>query len=42
MDMGKTYHYVQLGPYASETDAQKVGREVRAETGATTYVMIEP
>jgi cell division protein FtsN len=39
---GRTIHYVQLGPYQSEEDAQKIGREVKAETGFTTYVMIEP
>jgi type II secretory pathway component GspD/PulD (secretin) len=39
---GQTLHYVQLGPYKSEADAQRVGREVKAGTGLNTYIMIEP
>ena len=35
-------HFVQLGPYATEDDAARVAREVGAETGATTRVVVQP
>jgi general secretion pathway protein D len=35
-------HYVQLGPYLSEDRAQHVAREVRAQTGMSPQVVVEP
>ena len=38
----ETVHTVQLGPYASEVRAQQVAREVRAATGRSAQVIVEP
>ncbi len=35
-------HFVQLGPYFSSEVAQRVAREVRAETDRGTIVIVEP
>jgi cell division septation protein DedD len=39
---GQTMHFVQLGPYGNQDDAERVGREIRAETGLNTLIMLEP
>ena len=39
---GELYHFVQLGPYATETRAQQVAREVGVSTGLATTVLLEP
>jgi general secretion pathway protein D len=39
---GQTMHFVQLGPYGTQDDAERVGREIRAETGLNTLIMLEP
>jgi len=41
-ESGQTVHLVQLGPYTNEERGQQVAREVRAETGLQTYVIVEP
>jgi hypothetical protein len=41
-ESGQTMHFVQLGPYGSQDDAERVGREIRAETGLNTIIMVEP
>lgn len=37
-----TVHLVQLGPYRSEEAAQRVAREIRAETELSAVVIVEP
>jgi general secretion pathway protein D len=39
---GQTMHFVQLGPYETQDDAERVGREIRADTGLNTLIMVEP
>ena len=39
---GQTLHLVQLGPYVTEERAQQVAREVRADSGRTAMVIVEP
>ena len=41
-EAGETVHFVQLGPYLTEERGQQVAREVRAETGLKTIVIVEP
>ena len=36
------FHFVQLGPYSSEDDAQRIVREVRATTGFEAVVILRP
>ena len=38
---GQVLHFVQLGPYGTEEDAQRVSREVGAQTGLRPLVLIE-
>ncbi|MBW2280279.1 MAG: SPOR domain-containing protein [Deltaproteobacteria bacterium] len=38
----ETLHMVQLGPYFSSEVAQRVAREVRAETDRRAIVIVEP
>jgi cell division septation protein DedD len=42
VEQKETVHYVQLGPYPSLDKAQQVAREVGADTGLTTTVLVGP
>jgi general secretion pathway protein D len=41
-EMGKVVHYVQLGPYLEEFQAQHVARELRANLDLHAVVLVEP
>jgi hypothetical protein len=41
-EMGKVVHYVQLGPYTEEFQAQHVARELRANLDLHAVVLVEP
>ena len=37
----ETFHYVQLGPYLTEAHAARIAREVEADTGLATLVLVD-
>ncbi len=41
-EQGATTHWVQLGPYPTETKAQAVARDVNATLGFSSLVIVEP
>jgi len=41
-EQGGTTHWVQLGPYANESKAQSVARDVNATLGLQSLVVVEP
>ena len=41
-EQGETTHWVQLGPYPTESKAQAVARDVNATLGFSSLVIVEP